>query len=318
MKKRMTKIMYGLVFGGALFCLLPSIALSQDCSVYLFTGGPGGTPYPSIQAAINSAASFATIVVTGTCSENLLINEAKNYISLLVPTGQPATIAGSTSSSQPTLTILGKGINVRGFTINGPRDAIQVARGATVSIESNTIESTEGYGIVVAFNSYAQIRGNTIQNNPRGGIVVTYNSFARIGISSNSDMNPVPNIIQGNACGVIVGGSSSAQIVGNIISSNTEDGVRVTKVSQADISSNTIDDNGRNGILVEQNSGVNLGKDEGEGIFNEPNSSEVGNGAYGLSCDTGGYADGRLGTLDGVGKKTATHFAKSCVDSLIP
>ena len=187
MKKSMMKIMCGLVFGGALLWFLPSIGLCQDCSVFLFTGGPVGTPFPSIQAAINSAASFATIGVTGTCSENLLINESKNYISLIVPTGQTATIVGNPLSTQPTIAILGKGITVKGFTITGPRDVIQVARGGTATIDYNTIESTGGYGIVLAFNSYATIVDNTIQNNPLGGIVVTYNSFARIGIRSNSD-----------------------------------------------------------------------------------------------------------------------------------
>ena len=313
MKKRMMKIMCGLVFVGALLCLLPSVGLCQPCSALVVGGGT----YPSIQTAINSVGSFATIGVTGTCSENLTILESKNYISLI---GTGATIAGQDTEfgTPPTIAILGKGITVKGFTITGPHDVIQVARGGTASIERNTIESAGGYGIVLALNSYATIVNNTIQNNLLGGIVVTYSSFARIGFSSNSDTDPVPNTIQGNACGVIVGGSSSAQIVGNIISSNTEDGVRVTKVSQADISSNTIDDNGRNGILVEQNSGVNLGRDTEGTIFDEPNSSIEGNGAYGLSCDTGGYADGRLGTLNGVNKKAATTFAKDCIDSLIP
>ena len=310
MKKRMMRITSGLVFGGTLLCLLPSIGLCQDCSALLFAGGPQGTLYPSIQAAINSASSFATIVVTGTCSENLMVNESKNYISL---TG-PATISGT--GPAPTISIIGKGITVQNLTINGGGDGIQVVRGGTAFIENNSIE-TGGNGIILAFNSYAHIRGNIIQNNLRDGIVVADNSFARIGIRSNADVLAIPNTIQGNSYGVTVARSSSAQIIGNTISSNTEDGVRVTKVSQADISSNTIDENGRNGILVEQNSGVNLGRDEGETIFDSPNTSVVGNGAYGLSCDTGGYADGRLGTLDGVNRKAASRFTKYCVDSLV-
>ena len=112
--------------------------------------------------------------------------------------------------------------------------------------------------------------------------------------------------------------SSSALIVGNTISENTYDGIRVAKVSQADISNNTIDGNGRYGILVTQNSGVNLGRDTGTTILDLPNTTTVGNGDKGLSCSIGGYADGRLGTLKGVGKKNATDFTKDCIDSLIP
>ena len=316
MNKRMMKITFGLAFGGAFLWLLPSIGLSQ---IPPCTASVGGNTYGKIQDAINLTTSpYPTISVTGVCNENLIINELKDYIRLTVPPGGTATITG-TNPSMPAITIIGKGITVEKFTINGAQDGIQVVRGGTAFIENNISIETGGYGIVLAFNSYAQIRGNNIQNNPRGGIVVTYNSFARIGFRSNSNKDPVPNFIQGNAFGVLVGSSSSAQIIGNTISSNTEDGVRVSKVSQADISDNDIDGNGRNGILVEQNSGVNLGRDTEVTFFDHPNrSDEEGNGAYGLRCDTGGYADGRLGTLDGVGKKTATYFAKSCVDSLIP
>jgi parallel beta-helix repeat protein len=311
MKKRMMKTMCGLLFGGAFPWFLPSIGLTQ-CNVSV-----GGVSYPSIQNAINTTTSPVTISVTGTCYENLVINELEVNTRLTVPLGQTATITG-TNSSMPTIMILGRSITVENFTINGPFNGIQVFFGGTAFIKHNTI-STGGYGIMVLFNSYASIDENTITNNLRDGIVVSNNSYANIG-SGGWDWDPVsvPNIIQGNEYGVSVSRSSSAKIVGNTISSNTYDGVRVVKVSHAEISDNTIDGNGQNGILVVQNSGVNLGRDTGETIFDLPNSSIVGNGAFGVSCDTGGYADGRLGTLDGVKKHSATHFTKNCIDSLIP
>lgn len=229
MKKKMIKIMCCLVFGGAFLWLLPSIGLSQ-CNVSV-----GGFTYPSIQAAINSATFPVAISVTGTCYENLLINELKDYVRLTVSPNQQATIIG-TNSNTPTITIIGKGITIEKFTINGAQDGIQVVRGGTAFIENNVIENTGGYGIIVAMNSYAQIRGNTIQDNPADGIVVSDGSFARIGIRSNQDTTPIPNTIQRNANGVTVARSSSAQIIGNMVSSNTYDGVRVVRVSQADIS----------------------------------------------------------------------------------
>lgn len=302
---------FGLIVFGSFLWLLPSIGLSQ-CNVSV-----GVTPYSSIQAAINSVSSYATISVTGTCYENLFISELKNYITLTVPTRQTAEIIG-TIPNRPTITIKGKEITVEKFTIGGAYDGIQVLGGGTAKIEDNMIENTGGIGIVVAWNSYAQICGNTIQDNPREGIGVSDNSYARIGIRSYGDTTPIPNTIQRNANGVTVGRSSSAVIIGNTISSNTNDGVTVFRVSQADTSSNTIDDNGRNGIFVTQNSGVNLGRDTGGTIFALPNSSIVGNGAYGLSCAIGGYADGRLGTLKGLGKHDATDFTKDCIDHLNP
>ena len=87
--------------------------------------------------------------------------------------------------------------------------------------------------------------------------------------------------------------------MGNTISENGGDGTRVARASQADISDNTIDGNSGNGILVTQNSGVNLGNDTGETIFDLPNTTTLKNGHFGLKGTIGGYADGRLGILDG-------------------
>ena len=322
MEKRMIKKACCLVFGGALLWLLPSIGMSQ-CNV-TSSGGYSGN---SIQDAINSATSPVQISVTGTCAENLLINESKDYLCLSVPNGDTATIQG-TDSTKPTITIIGRGItigrlinstNLQGnLTIKGNYDGIQVIRGGTAFIEYITIEETGRNGIVVAMNSFAHIVGSSIQNNPVDGIVADTGSLVRIGIRTTADSTARPNIIQGNANGVTVVRSATAQVVGNTIQNNSSDGVRVLRVSQADISNNTINGNGRYGILVTQNSGVNLGRDTGDTIFDSPNTTTVGNSVKGLSCSIGGYADGRLGTLNGVGKHNATEFTKDCIDSLIP
>jgi parallel beta-helix repeat protein len=292
MKKRMTKIMCCLVLGGAFLLLLPSTGLSQ-CTATIM----GGNSYSTIQAAINDATSHATISVTGTCNENPLISEGKDWITLTGPSDKTATITGKNLTT-PTISTICKGTTIRNFTIKGP-GGIQVVWGGTAFIENNII-ATGGDGIIIAFNSYGIIRGNTIQDNATNGIVVSDNSFARIGISSNTDKASIPNTIQGNAYGVTIARCSSAQIIGNTISSNTYDGVRVVSVSQADISDNTIDGNDGNGILVTQNSGVNLGNDTGDTIFDLPNTTTLKNGLFGLKGTMGGYADGWLGTLDGL------------------
>jgi nitrous oxidase accessory protein NosD len=314
MKKRMIKMACCLVLGGALLWLLPSTGFSQ-CTVTI-----GGSSYGSIQAAIAAADPYQTIQISGTCSENLFISELKDYIRLIGSGPATATIQG-TNSDQPTITTIGKGTLIQALTITGLYDAIQVIRGGTAFIEGNTIEGTGRHGVVVAMNSFAHLLGNTIQDNAGDGVVADTNSLVRVGIRSSADSAAILNTIRGNLNGVTVARSSTAQIVGNEIRNNSNDGIRVAKVSQADISGNVIEGNGRNGILVTQNSGVNLGRDTGEGIFDLPNSTIVPNGAYGLQCEIGGYADGRLGTLNGGVKKdpkSATSFTKDCIDSLIP
>ena len=318
MREKKMKIA-GLVILGAFLCLSPSVTLGQ-CNVSI-----GSNTYSSIQSAINSVTDpYTPINVSGTCNENLFISELKDYLSI---TGL-ATINGVTPPSNqinpnpPVIQIIGKGIRIKDLTINsnstGDQDGIQVIRGGTAFIENNTIQGSGRSGIVVAMSSFAHIIGNTIQSNFADGIMVVDNSTARIGVRNHDETTATPNIIQGNEYGVTVVRSSSALIVGNTISGNTYDGIRIAKVSQADISNNTINGNGRYGILVTQNSGVNLGRDKGDTIFDLPNTTTVGNSVKGLSCSIGGYADGRLGTLNGVGKHNATEFTKDCIDSLIP
>jgi parallel beta-helix repeat protein len=311
----------GLAISGVFLCLLSSVA-SGACHVSVTVDDTIYT-YPSIQKAIESVNSpYAIIKVNGTCDENLFISEQRNYLSI---TG-PATINGVTppdnpiNPNPPVIQTLGKGTRIFDLTINSRegQDGIQVIRGGTAFIESITLQGSGRSGIVVAMSSFAHIIGNTIQGTFADGIMVADNSTARIGVRNHDETTASPNTIQGNEYGVTVIRSSSALIVGNTISGNRYDGIRIAKVSQADISNNTINGNGRYGILATQNSGVNLGRDTGDTIFDSPNTTTVGNGVKGLSCSLGGYVDGRLGTLNGLGKHNATEFTKDCVDSLIP
>jgi parallel beta-helix repeat protein len=207
-------------------------------------------------------------------------------------------------------------------------------RGGTALIDNNTIHDVgqtipgggdkgNGIGISVSRSSFATIVNNTIRDNPLNGIVVFQSSSARIGHSGG--LVASPNTIQNNAhFGVVVSSSSSARIVGNTISNNGKGGIGVGNVSHADISANTIDTNADDGIVVGGNSGVNLGNDTGTTILDLPNDTTVGseNGTaggdpdFGIRCSLNSYADGRLGTLNGIdGAKGG--FSSSCHDSLL-
>jgi parallel beta-helix repeat protein len=304
MKKRMMKVMCCLAFGGAFLLFLPSIGLSQ-CSVCICPTLPAPCPdpcqfaYSNIQAAIRNALDWSTISVTGTCEENIEIASLKRGITLLAV--GTAAITGP-NPTIPTVLVGGDNITIKGFTIGGGQHGIFVYRNGNVIIDGNTIESTGGHGIGLENSATARILNNTIRNNRHGdGIRINENSSARIGVKYPFDTSTQPNTIEYNAGnGITVLNSSSALIVGNTISENGSDGIRVASVSQADISDNTIDGNDGNGILVTQNSGVNLGNDTGDTIFDLPNTTTLKNGLFGLKGTIGGYADGWLGTLDGL------------------
>ena len=267
----------------------------------------------ALQRAIERARPGDTIRVSGTCHENVAIPIGKDLITL---DGGGTAIVDGPDPTLNTISARGvRGITITGFTIRGGRTGISIDRGASGLVDGNTIEHTGRVGIIVGGWSTANIVNNTIRNNATHGIMVNGSSFAFIGFRTADDSVASPNAIHGNTMhGINVTFSSSARIAGNAISNNLRNGVNVDRASQATVSDNDIDGNGLNGIGVTENGGVNLGSDANAGIFDAPNRTSVNNGARGISCRVGGYANGRLGTLNG--SAGAKSFGSSCIDSL--
>ena len=269
-------------------------------------------PVGAVQRAVDRARPGDT------CHENVTIPEEKARLTL--DGGGTATIVGP-DATRNTISISGKGITVTAFTVTGGRTGIDVVRGGTALIDGNIIEGTgqsgccSGNGITVGSWGAANIVNNTIQNNLGHGIQVIGNSFAFIGFRTAIDTVASPNVIRNNGShGIHVTLSSSARIAGNTISDNARNGINVERASQTNISDNTIEGNGQNGIFVSENAGVNLGSDTGSGIFDASNRTTLNNGQHGIRCRVGGYANGRLGTLNG--NSGPKDFGASCLNSL--
>src|SRR5262245_3561347 len=270
-------------------------------------------PHGALQRAIDRATSGHTILISGTCDENVSIPPGKDLLTL--DGGGSGGIHGPDAATN-TLQIRGpRGITITGLRITGGRAGIDVSRGASALIDGNTIEDTARNGITLGSFATANIVNNTIQNNASAGILVTGNAFGFIGFATADDTSASPNIIRANGThGISVTLSASARIAGNIISDNVRHGISVDRASQANVSDNTIDANGQHGIFVTENSVVNLGSDTGAGLFDAPNRTNVNNALRGIACRVGGAANGRRGTLNGNGG--AKDFGTSCVDSL--
>ena len=267
----------------------------------------------ALQRALNRARSGDTIHVSGTCNENVTIPLGTDLLTL--DGGGNATVNGPDTALN-TISARGvRGLTIKGFRITGGRAGISIDRGSSARIDGNTIEYVARFGIIAGGWSTVDIVNNTIQNNPSHGINVTGNSFVFIGFTTADDTIASPNTIRSNGVhGINVSFSSSARIAGNTISDNTRNGVNVDRASQATVSDNTIDTNGQNGIFLTENSGVNLGSDTGTGLFDAPNRTTIGNGVRGIACRVGGYANGRLGTLNGTAG--AKEMGASCIDSI--
>jgi len=287
----------------------------------------------TIQAAIEKAKPGDTLLVSGTCKENLVIHEEVVRVTL---DGQGKATINGPDATKHTITVRGRGITIKGFTITGGRNGLMVNDGGQATIDGNTVQGVRR-GILLTSNSSARIRNNTIQNNRSSGIAVANSSFARIGnntiknnrvgiviASSSAALIGVfraaattasPNIIENNERnGIAVRTGSSVRIVGNTIRNNERAGILVSRAS-AQISSNKIDGNGRNGVMI-RSSNVSLGRRRGSRIIALPNSTTSKNSGAGVWCSGNSSVSGRLGSLKG--EEEVKDIDPSCVDSLKP
>jgi parallel beta-helix repeat protein len=267
-----------------------------------------------IQDKLALAKPGDTIQVSGACSENVSVLSEVVRVTL---DGQGKTVIQAPAKGDGII-IRGREITVKGFTITGGRDGIHlsgVAAGASANIVGNTIRNTGRHGIHLDHSSVGRIAGNTIEDVHAIGIDVAEGSVVRIGYLLRP-LGPGPNTIRNaGEHGILIARGSSARIVGNTIESNKDSGVLVTRNSQADIFGNSISGNAGNGITASHNAGINL--DNEEQVFNlGPNQTNPAakNAGAGLSGSVGGYADGPMGTLDGV--RGAKEMDGTCIDRL--
>lgn len=271
---------------------------------------------PNLQKVLRKAAPGDTILVSGTCLENVEVPIEAQRITL---DGQGTAVINGPDAANAAVQINGRGIVLKGFTISGGFDGVNVGNGGSATIDGNIIQQTGADGVHVAKSSEAVIVNNTIQSNAENGIHVTEASSARIGFrAGRPTATAEPNIIQNNGGrGIRVNRSSAGRIYANTIRNNGNSGIDVRRAAFADISSNQIDGNAGDGILVNQNSAVVLGADTTEDpVADNPNGTTVPNAGVGIRCGTNSSADGRRGTL--TGSAGAVNFDATCVNSTIP
>jgi nitrous oxidase accessory protein NosD len=89
-----------------------------------------------VQPAIDRARPGDTVVVSGSCDEHVTVREEAARITL---DGQGTATIHGPNPALAVLTVLGRGIAIRGFTLSGGEAGIAVWRGGTALIDGNTI-----------------------------------------------------------------------------------------------------------------------------------------------------------------------------------
>lgn len=258
-----------------------------------------------------------TIIVAGTCNENVFVSSpVGQFNGVTIDGGGTATINGPDVTLN-TLELTGVvAFTVRGLTITGGNDGIAVNTGSQIAIDHVAVQNTGRHGIhFQRGTTMAYVTNSTIQNNPQNGIIINENSYVRVGFTAGvgaSQGDTGPCVIQNNGGhGIRIQRSSSARIYTNTISGNGNDGVHVESASYAEVATNTIDMNVKNGVFVSENSALHLGNATGTKNEDNPNTGG-GNGLFGLAASWGAYVQGRLGLLSGAsGGSNFTHGANN-------
>jgi len=269
----------------------------------------------SITGALGSVKPGDTVLVSGTCKEQVYLNSEKVRITL---DGQKKTTVQHPGGSKPSphaVYIRGNEITIKGFTVTGGLDGIHLSGPASAVVDGNVVVKNKGRGIHIDKGSIVRILNTTVQENGGIGIDITGASYSYIGVFIPRVPKLSPNTIRDNGgAGINIERSSGAWIVGNTISNNKQSGIAVHRNSQADVIANAIDANGGDGISVSYNGGVNLSS---EPRRDGPNRTAAGqeNGGAAIRCAAGGFVDGPLGTL--AGAQGAKAFDTGCVDRVI-
>lgn len=266
----------------------------------------------TIAGALGSVKPGDTVLVSGTCKEQVYVNSEIVRITL---DGQKKTTIqhpGGRTASPHAVYIRGTEITIKGFTVTGGLDGIHLSGPASTVIDGNVVVRNSGRGIHIDKGSIARILNTTVQESGGIGIDITGASYAYIGVFIPRVPALSPNTIRNNGGpGINIERSSGAWIVGNTISNNKESGIAVHRSSQADVIGNVINGNGGDAIAASYNGGVNLHSEPRRDGPNRTDATQS-NGGAAIRCTVGGYVDGPLGTL--AGAQGAKAFDHGCVD----
>ena len=291
-----------------LFAALYSSALVANAATIAVDCDAGNT----IMAALGSVKPGDTVLVTGTCKEQVSVAPEIARITL---DGQKKTTIqhpGGPAASPHAVYIRGKEITIKGFTVTGGQDGIHLSGPASTLIDGNVVVKNAGRGIHIDKGSIARILNSTVEQSGGIGIDVTGASYAYIGVFIPRVPALAPNTIRNNGGpGINIERTSGAWIVGNAISGNKESGIAVHRNAHADVIANSINANGGDAITVSYNGGVNLSSETRRDGPNQTAAAQS-NGGAGIRCTIGGFVDGPLGTL--AGTRGAKAFDHGCVD----
>lgn len=239
----------------------------------------------TIASALEKAEDGDTILISGSCTETVLVNKGVTL------DGQGTASVQPVAPTDTTLLVTARGVRIVGLHLEGPAFAqVSVFGLSSARVESSVLRNGSSSGLIASNGSIATVLGNTISDNVNG-VVAIDGSTVRVGFAFRTDTVARPNRIENNSsAGVVVTGNSGAVIAGNQISGSNL-GVVAVEGGRAQVASNTIDGNNI-GLFLNTNATVQLASPGPNPLFATPNSGV--NATVAILCQ-GGSISGQLG-----------------------
>jgi hypothetical protein len=241
--------------------------------------------------ALKSAPSLApaTILVSGACRENLVI-DGLDRITLTAVNG--ASINDASGGKLDVLVVSdSRDVSITGFTINAGADGISGANGiyctdvSVCRLSANVIQgAADGYGFLLALEAVGRLNGDILQGNGAGIGVFTTSKVQGESFTARGNGNGI-EVIRGEATlnnctiennngdGAFVKGGALLNVNSCSASRNGSTGVEVASASYVRLGTASITGNGGNGVVVGDLSMVDLQGSNVSGNLSTPDVS---------------------------------------------
>jgi hypothetical protein len=228
-----------------------------------------------------------TILISGTCSENVVINRSDVKLAAAAP---GATVSGS-DTTLDTIRVTGSRVTIDGITVTGGLNGILADGAAGLIVQNSVVQGTGRTGIISARGASAIVDNVVVQNNPRDGIAIESGSADVI--NSQITLNTRMGVGVFNAGSARIGVDNANNAAGSVITANGVNGIHVVFSASAFIGMNQINGNGTvdptgNGINISNASadivgGNTISGNSGSGINLRMASALIGDARFGLT-----------------------------------
>lgn len=283
-------------FGTSLcLSLLLSMSAGAVRAATLFVNCGGKVGLTSIGAALKALQSFeghrpSTINVSGTCSENVVIQSLDG---LTLNAAPGASINDPSGGNLDVIDIAdSRDVSVNNFRINGGAYGIQCFNRSLCLLNGNTIGGANTSGVGVFF-SQTDVIGGVLNNNAIGlqvyngsgarafGVTVQ-NNFIGIDVRTQSFLNTDSTISGNTSTGVFAHFNATVHCLGCTVSGNGDHGVIIRQNSTVRFAGATVTGNVGGGVLLSEESSAFFGT--GGNVTGNPGRFDVSCGASATSA----------------------------------